>query len=251
MEPTVDEIRGLIHQVDSFAAIERIQRAGTPAEIAARYAALVSELYWKAHDLPAVVAIGRAGIIYCLNESAAPGLAADAIDSLRTTAKGLAYDLGSFTWPGWEEPGISPTADDLALGRDCAKLNLRLALELKKPPARLSMAHWLIGAHALAAGDFECAEQQFQTAQQVLPNTDPAAKELEPCNLGYLAIARLGKNSPDSAEHAAAEADFQQITGQLAARKDEDAEVYLSQLLSARRLFVPTAIHEQSRQKIC
>ncbi len=224
--------------MDSFAAIERIQQAGTPAEIAARYAALVSDLYWKAHDLPAVVTVGRAGIIYCLTQSAAPELPADAIDSLRMTAKGLAYDLGSFTWPGWEEPGISPTADDLALGRDCAKLNLRLAIELKKPPSRVSMAHWLIGAHALAAGDFEFAERQFQAAQDVLPSTDPAAKELQPCNLGYLAIARLGKNPHDPIANSAAQADYERITGELAARKDEDAEVYLSQLLSARRLFV-------------
>ena len=100
------------------------------------------------------------------------------------------------------------------------------------------MAHWLIGAHALAAGDFEFAERQFQAAQDVLPSTDPAAKELQPCNLGYLAIARLGKNPHDPVANSAAQADYERITGELAARKDEDAEVYLSQLLSARRLFV-------------
>jgi len=73
-----------------------------------------------------------------------------AVDRLRSTAKGLAYDVGSLTWPGWEEPGIDPTPEDLAFGRECARLNLRLAIELKKPALKISMAYWLVGADALA-----------------------------------------------------------------------------------------------------
>jgi len=232
----VNEIQELLRVGDSFAAMEHIQRQGTPLEVAARYQSLVSNLYWKAHDLPAVVVIGRAGIIYCLGQSMAAGVSCESVEKLRSVAKGLAYDVGSFTWPGWEEPGINPTPEELAVGRDCARLNLRLAIELKKPPDRLSMAHWLIGAHALVSRDFELAEKEFQRAQDVLPTSDAAAMAMVFSNMGYLAVTRLCRNPSDSV----AQARFDEIIAQLSAQKNKDADAYLSQLLSARRLFVPT-----------
>jgi hypothetical protein len=231
----VEEIRQILRDADSFAAIERIQKQGTPADITARYKSLIADLYWKARDLPAVVVIGRAGILYCLGQSLSAGISPEAADELRSAAKGLAYDIGSFTWPGWEEPGIHPTSEEISLGRECAALNLRLAIELKKPPARISMAHWLVGAHALSANDPEIAEREFQFAQKVLSATDADAKAMEPCNMGYLAIARLCNNPSD----AAARASFDQIIAQLQARTDEDARFYLAQLLTARRRFAP------------
>jgi hypothetical protein len=130
----VIDIQTLLQTGDSFRAIEQIQHEGTPSEIAARYQSLILDLYWKAHNLPAVVTIGRAGILHCLNQSLATDVSPESKDKLRWIAKAIAFNVGSFTWPGWEEPGIHPTAADLATGRDCAKLNLRLAVELKKPP---------------------------------------------------------------------------------------------------------------------
>jgi hypothetical protein len=235
MDLRMDEIQSLLGAGDSFAAMEQIQRHGEPLDIAARYESLVLELYWKRHDLPALTVVGRAGIIYCLGQSLVTEVGPTTVEKLRHAAKGLAYNIGSFTWPGWEEPGISPTPEDLALGRDCARLNFRLAIELKRPPKGLSKAHWLIGAHALASRDFELAEKEFQSAQDVLPATDEAAKEMEPCNMGYLAVARLCKNKSD----ASAQARFEEITAQLGAQKGEDSRSYLSQLMTARRLFVP------------
>jgi hypothetical protein len=223
----------LLREGDSFAAIERVQVEGTPLEIAARYQNLVSNLYWKAHDLSRVVTVGRAGILYCLGQSLV-SKSPEEIETLRSIAKGLAFDVGSFTWPGWEEPGIDPTAADLALGMDCARLNLRLAIELKKPADRLSMAHWLVGAQALAARDCELAEQQFQLAVDVLPPGDFSHAALQLCNSGYLAIAYLAKNPAD----AATVGQLDQILEHLSAQTDDDSKTYLAQLISARRLFV-------------
>jgi len=229
----INHIQELLRNGDSFAAIEHIQRQGASLEVATQYDALVRDLYWKAHDLPAVVTIGRAGILYCLGQAiVADGLSDDA-KKLRSFAKGMAYNVSSFIWPGWEEPGIDPTPDDLQLGRDCAALNLRLAIELNRPPKAMSMAYWLVGAHALTSGDFDRAEKEFERAHQVLTEPDEI-KSLEPCNLGYLAVARLCKTPSDPD----AQAQFDKITADLAARTDEDAKVYLPQLLSARRLYV-------------
>jgi hypothetical protein len=232
MELLAAEVQALLRDGDSFAVFELIQRQGTPIEIADRYQSLIKDLYWKAHDLPAVVIIGRAGIMYCLSQSSAAEVSSESVEKLRSAAKALAYNAGSFIWPGWEEPGISPRPEDLAFARDCAQLNLRLAVELGKPPTAVSAAHWLIGAHALAARDFELAEREFQRAQDVLPIGDETEKAM---NGGYLAVARLAKNASD----ASAQAGFEHIASMLRAHEDKEAQGYLSQLLSARRLFVP------------
>jgi hypothetical protein len=233
--PMMRDLQELLRSSDSFAALEHIQRHGTPLDIAARYESLVLDLHWKAHDLSAVIIVGRAGIIFCLGQSIAAHVSPEMATQLRSTAKSLAYNVGSFTWPGWEEPGINPTPDDIAVGRDCTRLNLRLAIELNKPPKALSKAYWLIGAHALVSRDFEFAEKQFKLAQSALPPTDPAAKEFEPCNAGFLAVARLCQNPADKD----AQASFEAITSQLRLQKDDEAEMYLAQLLSAKRLFIP------------
>jgi hypothetical protein len=232
----ISEIQSLLRDGDSFAAIEAVQREGGAMEIAARYQLLLSELYWKAHDLSAVIIIGRAGILFCLGQSLIAGASPEHLEKFRSFAKGFAYDIGSFTWPGWEEPGIDPTPDQLAVGRDCAQLNLRLAIELKKPPDRLAMAHWLVGAHALAAENPDEAAEQFQMALDILKGI-ASARALDLNMRGYLAIARLCKNPAD----IGALADFNEVGKQLQSMTDKDAESYLAQLHTARRMFCDIA----------
>src|SRR5580700_939631 len=140
----MNEILELLRAGDSFAVMEHIQRNGSPLEIADRYDSLVRELYWKAHNLPAVIVVGRAGIMYCLGQLLIPGMPPEIADKMGHTAKGLAYNVGSFAWPGWEEPEIHSTPEEIAIGHDCAKLNLRLAIQLKRPPKAVSKAHWLL-----------------------------------------------------------------------------------------------------------
>jgi hypothetical protein len=227
------EIHQLLSANNSFAAIEHIQSHGTPIEIATRYATLVTDFYWKAHDLPAVVTLGRAGIYFCLGHSHTAGLSVESVDKFRSAAKGLAYNVGSFTWPGWDEPGIHPDPVQIAFGAECAALNLRLALELRKPISRVSFAHWLVAAHALATGDLDQAEREFELAHKILPETGATEKSLQQMNRGYLAIARLCRN-PSDADLAATFAD---IISRLNSQSDEDAKQYAAQLLKAQRFF--------------
>ena len=226
------EIRHLLHS-DPFAAIEHLHRQGSPLEIAAQYQSLVVDLYWKAHDLPSVVLLGRAGILHCLTHSVVPYSSPEAIEKFRSVAKALAYNVGSFTWPGWEEPGIVPTPDQIAFGQDCAHLNLRLALELRKPPKALANAHWLVGAHALASHNFDLAESEFHHALQACPPTDAPSRAAAAANAAYLALAQQCKSPTDPVPRAA----FAEITAHLSAQTDEDSPAYLNQLLIAHRHF--------------
>ena len=65
-------------------------------------------------------------------------------------------------WPGWDEDGIELSASDVAMGLDAAKVNLRLAIELKRDAGPMSKAHWILGAHYLAAGKLDIARAHFE-----------------------------------------------------------------------------------------
>ena len=230
----MEQVQNLLKAGDSFAAVEYIQRDGSPAEIAGRYHSLVKDLYWKSHDLAALITIGRAGILYCLSQSHVTGLPPDAIDKLRSHAKAIAYDIGSFSWPGWEEPGINPGPAELATGNDCALLNLRLAIELKKPADRLSAAYWLAGAHDLSSGNFDSAEKHFQTAAEMLPVATAESRTHQLLNHGYMALAQCCRDRTNEK----ASAHFEEIISQLNAQVDNDAKAFASQLVTAGRVFV-------------
>src|ERR1700712_2391987 len=93
-----------------FAAIEQLQ-AGFGADPAANselYHKTMLDAYWKRKTLPAVVALGASGIQYALTHAQFP-TNSGAARELRSLAKAMSYDLASFTWPGWDEPGITPT----------------------------------------------------------------------------------------------------------------------------------------------
>ena len=56
------------------------------------------------HDVALAVAIAYAGVSRLL--AAAASSEAEKAYTLRSAAKSLTYDVASFTWPGWDEPGI-------------------------------------------------------------------------------------------------------------------------------------------------
>jgi tetratricopeptide (TPR) repeat protein len=161
---THQEIRTLANTADTYAAIEAIANSGDSLSVAKQYLTLVTELYWKAKDLTHVMALGAAGITFGLTRAVAES-DTDTAEQLRGTAKAIAYNLGSFCWPGWAEPRIDVGQKECAFGYDAARCNLRLAIELKRPPKAMSNAHWLVGAHELARRDFDRAIESFEKAK--------------------------------------------------------------------------------------
>jgi tetratricopeptide (TPR) repeat protein len=128
------------------------------------YPHLVRHLYWKKKDIDGVVTIARGGMGFCVDraEKAEPAERT----RLMGVAKTLAYDLGSFTWPGWGVEGMEILPEHLEAGRRAARFNLKLAHELEKGPDKLSYAHWLLGAQLLAAGEYPRALESFEQAKK-------------------------------------------------------------------------------------
>ena len=172
-----------------------------------------------AKDIPAVILIARMGIQH--------GLTAAVIETdpvrnaaLRSAAKALAYDLASFTWPGWDEPGVALGPNDLRIGLDAARTNLRLAIELEKGLLPLSRAHWLLGAHLLSALDTASSLPHFEEAASAAAAADSPAEAL--LARGFAALA------------SGPEAGLQDVLTRLRALPDGDS--FAAQIETARRV---------------
>lgn len=108
------------------------------------------EAYWKAKDLPTSRALLEQGIAKAREEGDL------------SEEKGLNYDLASFCWPGWDEPGIAITENDIEAGERAAFENLRLAQELNKPDGPMAAAWFMVGAYHLQARRYGMALEAFE-----------------------------------------------------------------------------------------
>lgn len=214
----------LLRGSDTFAALQRIERDGTPVEIAQRYDELVRDLYWKAKDVAALIVVARGGIHYCLTRMDETTDAPDR-DVFGGFAKKVAYNLASFLWPGWNEPGVSLSSGDIVIGLDAAKLNLRLAAELKRPPERIQEAHWLLGAHLLAVGEPATALREFERAS---PQTRPLFE-------GYRLLAQIMLGSEGAPQM------FDNLLVSMRGQHDQDQQSNADQLATAHRVLVSSS----------
>lgn len=167
--------------------------------------------YWKAKDLPAAKAKLEEGI----------ALARSVGDAAEE--KAMNYDLASFCWPGWDEPGIEIAEDDLAAGEKAADENLRLAEELKRDHGPMANAHFMVGAYQLARGRSTEAQASFRRQREHASAAEDRAGVL--LAEGYLSLASRG-----TAEEAA---------GALRNSGLENGIFFADQLDTAARVFRP------------
>ncbi len=218
----------LLRERDSYALVEMLEKQ-EPRLAAAAYAQLQLNFYWQQKDIATVIAISRAGIQHSLGGAARAETPAEAA-ILRGQAKALAYNLASFTWPGWGEEGIALSQSAMRIGHDAARLNLRLATELKRPDDAMARAWWTFGAHELSAGRYEPAREAFVKGHaHAVKSPDKAlALLLE----GYTAMVdALVKTDP------AARAPFDKVITALQADKEGDGRDYATQLVEAFAIF--------------
>jgi hypothetical protein len=228
-------VRRMLAQGDSYRVLEFIQSLGEPEKVAGLYGALAHHYARNENDLALSARMAQAGIRFALTEAQRIAKSnPEGATSLRAQAKTIAYNLAANTWPGWGEEGVEPTPEQMAIGWDAAKLNLRLAVALKKGPEKEAHAYWIIGAHEMAAGEYEAAAESFHVAaakgrEAGIPSSELMAQ-------GYRAVARiLAEDTPERrAELEAAKAALKKRADE----GDEDAGFYLPQLDTALRIFL-------------
>ncbi len=189
-------------------------------------------LYWQHKALKEYVILSRE-IIRRLHEALITQSDGGDREALVRPLGGECYNLASFAWPGWDEPGITVGPEELSAGREAAAL----CLEIRTDPANQgvafgytsAMAYWVVAAYALSDRSYSRAVDLFSQAADLERN----AGEHGLLNAGYAALARW-LASPSTETEAA----FTSVLEQLAARVgDEDAAFYREQLLTARRVF--------------
>ena len=235
---TIDfqEIADLVESGDSFEAMAILHERGrdVPGGIAGAYSNLMFNFYRKNQDVARMVMVGRAGIQYCLAEAVAcseqdPERAA----KLRGTAKAMAYNLAANTWPSWDEKGITITTSDLAAGMDAARLNLRLARELERGSDVLGNAHWVLGAHHLAAGQRKEALDTFDVSAARFREANKP--DYEQMAVGYRGITLM----TDAATRAEGQREFDAALAALKKLDTDDARFFAAQLQSVAKVFAP------------
>ena len=190
----VEPLTAALVQDGVFDVIERLSTSPDALGAAGLYLMLARHFYRQ--DLAIAVVLWQAAIQHCLTESAR----GSEREALRQKAMACSFNLGANTWPGWGEHAISDV--HLAIGREAARLNLRLAQELAKGPLAESKSHWLIGAHRLAISDFAGARQSFERAKGLAQ--EAADAETVAMNDGYLALTSVLGDESGAPEQLAA-----------------------------------------------
>lgn len=210
---------------DSYADIAALAEVDLAAQPTA-YLEAMRHAYWEDKDLSAAMAIAWAGISRLL--ATAHGAEPPAAHELRSQAKALSYDLASFTWAGWDEPGIVITPPEARAGYAAARANLALATELEKGKLPRSRAHWIVGAHELAAGRPDDAGTNFEAAATLAVAAGTEGASEAKLARAFLALAGLAAGT-------GSEADLDSALQVL--REDPDGAALVEQVQTARTAF--------------
>jgi len=232
VEPLHLQIQKMVQTGDSYNAVEVMARQGDPKTVARLYTEVTRDLYRKLRDLPSFIIVSRQGIDYLLAKAVEMERTDVALSNeLRGAAKVLSYNLASYTWPGWNEPGIRPTASEIEIGLEAARLNMRLAVELKRGADPLFNAHWIIGALELARGRHAEAIRSYEQARKISNEAALGAHSL--LAEGSIAIAKIA----GKIDVAAGEREFRQVKSELLSGKVTDGKFYSDQLDTAYKVF--------------
>jgi tetratricopeptide (TPR) repeat protein len=212
-------------------AVSVITSCGDPLAAGAAFAALGKILYRDRKDVTAMIALGEAGVAFCLQEA---GSAVDAATAatLKKRARGIAYNTAANCWPGWGDDGIRIDKNHLRSGLALAGTCRDLVDELQLGQEALGKADWLIGALKLAAGRADEALEDFERARRAFEAGGNATGEL--MARGYVALAR--KADPISA--AVGAGDFATVLQALRNEGSKDSLFFAEQLVVAERILL-------------
>ena len=174
------------------------------------------------------IPVARLQLHYLLRLIESSDLSEDHLAETKKFTRGVAYNIASFTWPGWDDtPNITP--EMIERGAAAAKVGLRLAEELDDiQPGIL----WINGAHALAAKRYDQAQTYFQRATERARNDFYADM-----NRLWIKLAEyLGQpNSENQSNFDAALSTFQTNW-----QSEQDVSFFADQLITALRVFQPS-----------
>ncbi|MYB75498.1 MAG: hypothetical protein F4X83_00015 [Chloroflexi bacterium] len=227
-------VQSRVAEADLFAASALVLGVGDAQAVAVSFENLILDCYHRTKSVEQALHFGSAGIHYCLASARElDGNDDTAAKEFRYAAKRMATNVASFTWPGWDEPGIAISADQMRQGLLYARYSVRQLHELDPTAEQLAFTYWFLGAHLMADGLYAEAQAVFASALAYNREhgDDPEGRLMLE---GYVGLTKLlaGQEQCGDTEYCAA------ITA-LQARDSEDAQYYVEQLMTARTVFAP------------
>ena len=148
----------------------------------------------------------------------------DTAQRIRIFARGVAFNVASFTWPGWDDTGpISNERQELGLS--AALVGLRLAEEADAVTPNIL---WINGVHEINAGEYEKAEQTLARAKSLARNDFYRSM-----HDGWIAMARFLADRTDANRVV-----YEKAVEVIRAGSDPDAAFYAAQLPTALDVFL-------------
>ena len=231
-EEIFKNVQSLAEEKDLFAASEYVLGLGDESTIVDGFFDLVLDCYWKAKSVEQVLHFGYVGIHYCLSRAAGHD-ANDAAEAknLRIKARWMANNVASFTWPGWNEPGVTISREQMRQGLAFARYSIRQLHELELDARQCANTHWFLGAQLIAHRQYDEALKAFERARDY---SKEQGDDLDALTMfeGYIGLTRILDNQKEIGQPA-----FDSAVTALKARDNEDAGFYAKQLVTARGIF--------------
>jgi hypothetical protein len=224
-------VKSMLDQGDTYMAVEFINGMSDPQVAGLRFFDLMRDFYWKDQSIVRTVSFGRAGIQFCLaqanrHKNSDPKAAAE----FYGRAKQIAFNLASFTWPGWDEKGITLSTSDLKQGLDAAKLTVRLSGQLNEPSRKKAVALWMLGAQELANGRYDDAEKTLKRAKEKAQKGEDGATAAQID--GTAAIVKILQGDASGQEQ------FENALLVLEGMNTKISKMYAGQLKTAKAVFL-------------
>ena len=230
-EEIFDTVQSLAGEKDLYAASEFVLGLWDENELVKVFEDLLLDCYWKARSVEQVIHFANAGIHYCLAQACERNESDDSARELRFAAKRLATNAASFTWIGWEEPGVEISPGQMRHGIAFARYAVRQLHDLDPTDAQLAFTYWHLGAHLMAEGAYAEALAVFEAARDYSAS-DGRNLDNRTMHEGFIGLTKVL-----SGDDEAGESEFDASVAVLKSREGEDAAFYAKQLVDVRAFF--------------
>ena len=174
---------------DYFKAIEYLSRQSDPLEILDAFKEIAKQLYWDSKDMAGVIIISGAAIQFAQMSVQNTSVKEDVARQMKEKAAAIAYNLASYTWPGWNKEGLEISIVEQKIGMEAAKTNLRFIEEIGGDNLQLARAYWMTGAHTLTLNNPDEAIYCFERSLKYADWADNREETL--LAQGYMILAQM------------------------------------------------------------
>ena len=174
---------------DYFKAVEYLSRQSNPLEILDAFKEIAKRLYWDSNDMAGVIIFSGAAIQYAQMSVQSVSVKEDVVGQMKEKAAAIAYNLASFTWPGWDKEGLEISITEQNIGMEAAKTNLRSIEEMGGGNLQLARAYWMTGAHRLTLHNTDEAIYCFERSLKYADWADNREETL--LAQGYMILAQM------------------------------------------------------------